>query len=87
MKTYQLLILSVLILILVSCGNSPQKTTVKSAENISSLIPELNLADSNFNDFIEQNGLKGKDDEAISYELVQSLSREMFPRVIIEHFP
>jgi hypothetical protein len=54
MKTYQLLILSVLILILVSCGNSPQKTTVKSAENISSLIPELNLADSNFNDFIEK---------------------------------
>ena len=46
-----------------------------------------NMNHINFNDFIEQNGLKGKDDEAISYELVQSLSREMFPRVIIEHFP
>ena len=46
-----------------------------------------NMNHINFNDFVEQNGLKGKDDETISYELVQSLSREMFPRVIIEHFP
>ncbi len=54
MKTYQLLIISVLILILVSCGNSQQKTEVKSAENTNSTVSELNLVDSNFNDFIEK---------------------------------
>lgn len=54
MKTYQFLIFSVLILILVSCGNSSQKSEVKSAENNNSMTPDLNLVDSNFNDFIEK---------------------------------
>ena len=44
----------------------------------------------NFYEFLPnkiQNGLKGKDDETVTHELIQALSKEMYPRVIIENFP
>jgi hypothetical protein len=69
MKTYQLLICSVLILILGSCGNSSQKSEVKSAEKTNSMTPELNLVDSNFNDFIEK----------FSSDSLFQISRTKFP--------
>ena len=69
MKTYQILIISVLILILVSCGNSPQKSEVKSVENSNSITTELNLVDSNFNDFIEK----------FSSDSLFQISRTKFP--------
>lgn len=56
----------------------------KIAEDVAA---RSNMNNINFNEFIEQNGLKGKDDEQITNELIQCLSREMYPRVIIEHFP
>jgi cytidylate kinase len=46
-----------------------------------------NMNHINFSEFIDQNGLKGKDDETVTHELIQALSKEMYPRVIIENFP
>jgi hypothetical protein len=70
MKTYQILFFSVFILILVSCGNSTQKSETKSTTEIKQTnAPELNLVDSNFNDFIEK----------FSSDSLFQISRTKFP--------
>ena len=41
----------------------------------------------NFNDFVSKNGLRGKGDEEITMALINSLSKEVAARVILESFP
>jgi adenylate kinase family enzyme len=41
----------------------------------------------NLRDFIKEKGLKGKDDEAITQELINSLYYEIEPRIMMEDFP
>jgi hypothetical protein len=41
----------------------------------------------NFDEFIQSNGLGGKDDETLCMALLKALSEEIRPRVILENFP
>ena len=41
----------------------------------------------NFNDFVQSNGLRGKGDEEMTMALINSLSKEVLARVILESFP
>lgn len=41
----------------------------------------------NFTDFVKSNNLQGADDETVTTFLIQQLSREVKPRVILENFP
>ncbi len=40
-----------------------------------------------FDNFVKESGLDGSDDDTIVLALIQSLSNEISPRVIIENFP
>jgi adenylate kinase family enzyme len=40
-----------------------------------------------FDSFVKESGLDGSDDDTIVLALIQSLSNEITPRVIIENFP
>ena len=40
-----------------------------------------------FDSFVKESGLDGSDDDTIVLALIQSLSNEISPRVIIENFP
>jgi len=41
----------------------------------------------NFSDFVSTNGLRGKSDEEVTMALINSLSKEVSARVILESFP
>ncbi len=41
----------------------------------------------NFPKFVRDNGLKGRDSQIITMELIRSLQNEIHPRVMIEDFP
>jgi broad-specificity NMP kinase len=41
----------------------------------------------NFTDFVSTNGLRGKSDEEVTMALINSLSKEVCARVILESFP
>jgi len=41
----------------------------------------------NFNDFVQTSGLRGKNDEEVTMALINSLSKEVSARVILESFP
>lgn len=41
----------------------------------------------NFTDFVSTNGLRGKGDEEVTMALINSLSKEVCARVILESFP
>lgn len=41
----------------------------------------------NFSKFINDNGLKDKDEESITIALIKKLVNEISPRIIIEDFP
>jgi broad-specificity NMP kinase len=40
-----------------------------------------------FDSFVKESGLDGSDDDTIILALIQTLSNEISPRVIIENFP
>ena len=58
------------------------KTTIASA-----LCARTNTKHFDFNTFLIQNGLIGQDDETVTSQLIQSLSKEQMPRVVLENFP
>jgi adenylate kinase family enzyme len=41
----------------------------------------------NFNDFVSSNGYDDADDETVTMALIDKLSKEVKPRVILENFP
>lgn len=58
------------------------KTTI--ATNLSE---RTNMGLVNFNEFVEKSGLDSTDDEAVTMALIDKLSKEIKPRVILENFP
>ena len=58
------------------------KTTIANA-----LCARTNTKHFDFNTFLIQNGLIGQDDETVTSQLIQSLSKEQMPRVVLENFP
>lgn len=40
-----------------------------------------------FNDFLTQKGLHGQDDETVTSHFIQSLAKEVSPRIVMENFP
>jgi len=52
-----------------------------------SLAERTNMNLINFNEFIESNGLADAEDEVITMALIEKLSKEVKPRVILENFP
>jgi len=40
-----------------------------------------------FLDFVEANGLEGQSDETVTSHFIQSLAKEVTPRLVLEHFP
>jgi hypothetical protein len=41
----------------------------------------------NFNEFVSSNGFDDADDETVTMALIDKLSKEVKPRVILENFP
>ena len=69
----------------VSCIIGPQasgKTTLGRA-----LCERTNMRMINFNDFVRDQKLQGKDDETVTMALIKQLSQEIAPRVLLEDFP
>lgn len=46
-----------------------------------------NMKRINFNDFLKEKAIRGKDDETVTQTLIMSLASEVKPRVVIENFP
>lgn len=53
----------------------------------SNLAERSNMNLINFNEFVSSNGLSDADDETVTTALIQRLSKEVKPRVILENFP
>jgi len=58
------------------------KTTIGKA-----MAKRTNMKHVDFNDWVKQHGMVGQDDETITQQLIQSLSRETIPRIALENFP
>jgi len=51
------------------------------------LAGRTNMKCIDFNSFVEKEGLDGQDDETITSQFIQSLSRETSQRLVLENFP